>query len=101
MKRFSQINAGVVGVGFIGVAHVEALRRIGVNVVGDPIDLKYRSADADTGRIMEAIMELLPPEAHEHREPTPEELARTYPPGYDGDPEAEKERRPGTDTKKG
>lgn len=70
-------------------------------VVGDPIDLKYRSADADTGRIMEAIMELLPPEAHEHREPTPEELARTYPPGYDGDPEAEKERRPGTDTKKG
>ncbi len=34
MKRFSKINAGVVGVGFIGVAHVEALRRIGVNVVG-------------------------------------------------------------------
>ena len=34
MKRFAQINAGVIGVGFIGVAHVEALRRIGVNVVG-------------------------------------------------------------------
>lgn len=28
------IKAGVVGVGFIGVAHVEALRRIGVRVVG-------------------------------------------------------------------
>lgn len=34
MKKFSEINAGVVGVGFIGVAHVEALRRIGVNVAG-------------------------------------------------------------------
>jgi predicted dehydrogenase len=34
MKKFSQINAGVIGVGFIGVAHVEALRRIGVNVAG-------------------------------------------------------------------
>ncbi|MGI9606829.1 MAG: Gfo/Idh/MocA family protein [Acidimicrobiales bacterium] len=32
--RFSEIGVGVVGVGFIGVAHVEALRRIGVNVVG-------------------------------------------------------------------
>jgi len=34
MKQFSDINVGVVGVGFIGIAHVEALRRIGVNVVG-------------------------------------------------------------------
>lgn len=34
MKRFSEVNAGVVGIGFIGKAHVEALRRIGVNVVG-------------------------------------------------------------------
>ncbi|MGI9641348.1 MAG: Gfo/Idh/MocA family protein [Acidimicrobiia bacterium] len=32
--RFRDIRAGVVGVGFIGVAHVEALRRIGVHVVG-------------------------------------------------------------------
>jgi predicted dehydrogenase len=31
---FADINAAVVGVGFIGVAHVEALRRLGVNVVG-------------------------------------------------------------------
>ena len=29
---------------------------------------------------------------------TPEELALTYPPGYHGDPEAELDRRPGTDT---
>ena len=55
-------------------------------VVGDPVDLKYRSPDADTKRIMEAIMDLLPPEAHEYHEPTEEELLRTFPPGYDGDP---------------
>jgi predicted dehydrogenase len=31
---YSEVTAGVVGVGFIGVAHVEALRRLGVNVAG-------------------------------------------------------------------
>jgi predicted dehydrogenase len=32
--RFNEIKAGVVGVGFIGAAHVEALRRLGVGVAG-------------------------------------------------------------------
>lgn len=32
--RLSDIKAGVVGVGFIGTAHVEALRRLGVDVIG-------------------------------------------------------------------
>jgi predicted dehydrogenase len=31
---FADINAAVLGVGFIGVAHVEALRRLGINVIG-------------------------------------------------------------------
>ncbi|MGI9647229.1 MAG: Gfo/Idh/MocA family protein [Acidimicrobiia bacterium] len=31
---FNEIKAGVVGVGFIGAAHVEALRRLGVEVAG-------------------------------------------------------------------
>ncbi len=66
--------------------------------VGKPVRLKYDDPDADTKRIMKAISKLLPPEAHEHREPTPEELALTYPPGYTGDPTAEADRRPGTDT---
>ncbi len=65
--------------------------------VGHPVELKYRSADADTKRIMAALADLLPPEAQVQRTPTAEELARTYPPGYDGDPDAEVERRPGTD----
>ena len=56
-----------------------------------PVDLKHRSLDADTKRIMKAIIDLLPAEAHEHHTPTAEELARTYPPGYRGDPKAERD----------
>ena len=66
--------------------------------VGAPVKLKYKSPNADTKRIMKAISALLPPEAHERRTPTAEELALTYPPGYAGDPRAELDRRPGSDT---
>lgn len=67
-------------------------------VVGDPVALEYESPDADTTAIMAAIVALLPDEARVARTPTAEELALTYPPGYSGDPGAESERRPGTDT---
>lgn len=66
--------------------------------VGDPVELEYDDPDADTKRIMQALVDLLPDEAREQRTPTHEELMRTFPPGYDGDPEAESDRRPGTDT---
>jgi putative phosphoserine phosphatase/1-acylglycerol-3-phosphate O-acyltransferase len=65
--------------------------------VGKPVELKYKSADADTKRIMKAISALLPAEARRAHEPTTEELARTFPPGYRGDPDAEHARRPGSD----
>ena len=65
--------------------------------VGDPVELKGRSLAKDTERIMAAITALLPPEARERREPAPDELAATYPPGYRGDPDRETERRPGAD----
>jgi putative phosphoserine phosphatase / 1-acylglycerol-3-phosphate O-acyltransferase len=65
--------------------------------VGDPVELKGKSLDKDTKRIMKAISALLPPESQVRRDPTPEELAATYPPGYRGDPDRETERRPGTD----
>jgi len=65
--------------------------------VGEPVALKGGSVDADTKRIMQAIMAELPAEAGEHRDPTPDELARTYPPGWSGDPDAEPGRRPGGD----
>ena len=47
--------------------------------VGPPVELKLRSAAADTRRIMEAITRCLPPEAREHREPTAEELRLATP----------------------
>lgn len=66
--------------------------------VGGPVELKYKSLEKDTERIMSAIVDLLPAEAREQRTPTEEELLLTYPPGYTGDPHAEADRRPGSDT---
>ncbi len=66
--------------------------------VGDPVPLKHRSLDADTKRIMAALVDQLPPEARVRKTPTADELAATYPPGYKGDPNRERERRPGVDT---
>jgi putative phosphoserine phosphatase/1-acylglycerol-3-phosphate O-acyltransferase len=65
--------------------------------VGPAVDLGYEDADADTKAIMAAIVDLLPAEARTYHEPTGEELAKTYPAGWTGDPDAETERRPGTD----
>ena len=65
--------------------------------VGDPVPLTYESVDDDTAAIMAALVDLLPAEARERREPTPEELARSLPSGYAGDPDAEATRRPGAD----
>jgi putative phosphoserine phosphatase/1-acylglycerol-3-phosphate O-acyltransferase len=65
--------------------------------VGSPVPLTYESADLDTQKVMRAIVDLLPPEGRVRRDPTPEELARTLPPGYTGDPEAEPVRRPGAE----
>ena len=65
--------------------------------VGPPVALGLTDPDADTKAIMAALVDLLPEEARIHREPTPEELARSLPAGYRGDPDAEVERRPGTD----
>ena len=65
--------------------------------VGPPVKLSYRSAEADTKRIMAAIAALLPPEAREPYEPTEDDIARALPPGADADKGNENARRPGTD----
>ena len=70
--------------------------------VGEPVPLEHDSVARDTERMMAAIVDLLPPEAREHRVPTREELARTYPGGVipddlDDAAEHESSRRPGTD----
>ena len=68
--------------------------------VGEPVEgLTGDDVDADTTRIMAAIAALLPEEARQRREPTPAELAATFPNGKvpaDGG-EAELHRRPGSD----
>ncbi|HEV3227303.1 MAG TPA: HAD-IB family hydrolase [Acidimicrobiales bacterium] len=66
--------------------------------VGAPVATAGKSLDADTKRIMKSIADLLPPEAHVKRTPTPQELALTYPSGkIPTDADHEKSRRPGTD----
>ncbi len=51
--------------------------------VGPPVALTYDDPKADTERIIEAIVALLPPEARERRQPTPEELVLATPAGRD------------------
>jgi putative phosphoserine phosphatase/1-acylglycerol-3-phosphate O-acyltransferase len=65
--------------------------------VGEPVKLKGKSLEADTKRIMKALVAQLPAEAREPRTPTRAELLATYPPGYSGDPNQETTRRPGED----
>jgi putative phosphoserine phosphatase / 1-acylglycerol-3-phosphate O-acyltransferase len=65
--------------------------------VGEPVRMLGRSLEADTKRLMAAIVALLPADAYSRRRPTPEQLARTFPPGYRGDPSQEVGRRPGSD----
>lgn len=67
--------------------------QVALNNEGAPDDL----ADENTIRIMNAISALLPAQARQDYEPTPDELKRTFPSGYSGDIEAEFARRPGTD----
>jgi putative phosphoserine phosphatase / 1-acylglycerol-3-phosphate O-acyltransferase len=80
------------------IPNLNPLNRPKVTItVGDPVPLTYGDPDTDTKAIMTAIVDLLPEEAKVRRDPTPEELARTYPAGYKGDPERELDRRPGAD----
>lgn len=68
--------------------------------VGGPVALEGEDVESDTARMMAAIVDLLPVEARERREPSTEELARSYPGGVipdEGDAEHERDRRPGSD----
>lgn len=57
------IKAGVVGIGFIGVAHVEALRRLGVEVVGvvgsTPERARAKARDAGLPEVYENVEALV------------------------------------------
>lgn len=60
--RLSGIRAGVIGVGFIGVAHVEALRRLGVDVVGvvgsTPDRARSKAEAADLPAVYDSVESL-------------------------------------------
>lgn len=49
--------------------------------VGPPVELEGGAPEADTRRVMSAVADLLPPESRDAKDPTPGELALTYPPG--------------------
>ena len=66
-------------------------------VVGEPVTLSYDDVEADTHKIMQAIMDLLPEASRNHGKPTKEEIALASPPGYKGEEHKENERRPGSD----
>ena len=56
--------------------------------VGEPVELKHRSLDADTKRIMAALVDQLPDEARVQRTPTEEELRGHVPARLQGRPDA-------------
>ena len=59
---FSDIKAGVVGVGFIGTAHIEALRRLGVDVVGvvgsSPDRARSKAGNIGVDRVFDSVEDL-------------------------------------------
>jgi len=60
--RIKEIKAEVVGIGFIGVAHVEALRRLGIEVVGvsgsSPERARAKSEAIGLGRVYDGVEEM-------------------------------------------
>lgn len=60
--KFSDIRAGVVGVGFIGVAHVEALRRLGIDVAGvvgsSPERARVKASAAGLPKVYESLEDM-------------------------------------------
>jgi predicted dehydrogenase len=58
-SELAEVTAGVIGVGFIGVAHVEALRRLGIHVAGvvgsSPERAAAKGAETPLGRVYESV----------------------------------------------
>jgi predicted dehydrogenase len=63
MRDVRDLKAGVVGTGFIGVVHVEALRRLGVEVAGvvgsSPERARAKAATYPLPRVYESLEQLL------------------------------------------
>jgi putative phosphoserine phosphatase/1-acylglycerol-3-phosphate O-acyltransferase len=88
-------RAPVIPIGIWGTEHVwpRSARLPNITNIGNPpvvrtrvgqaVELAYDDPKADTERIIDAIVELLPPEAHQPYEPTPEEIKWATPAGKD------------------
>ncbi len=59
MTEIAELKAGVVGTGFIGVVHVDALRRLGVEVLGVVGSTPERAAAKGIARVYESYNALL------------------------------------------
>ncbi len=59
----ADINVGVIGTGFMGLTHTEALRRLGVNVIGivgsSPERARAKAAAANLPRVYDSVNALL------------------------------------------
>lgn len=62
-NALAAINVGIVGTGFMGVAHTEALRRLGVNVVGivgsTPARAEAKARAANLPRVFDSLDAML------------------------------------------
>ena len=62
-SALASVNVAVIGTGFMGVAHTEALRRLGVNVVGvvgsSPERAQAKADAANLPRVFNSVQELL------------------------------------------
>jgi predicted dehydrogenase len=59
MKRIEELKAAVVGTGFIGVVHVDALRRLGVEVLGVVGSSPERARSKGTAPVYESFEAML------------------------------------------
>lgn len=59
MTRPSELRAGVVGTGFVAAIHVDALRRLGVEIAGVVGSRPERARQKDLGRVVESLDALL------------------------------------------
>ena len=59
MKDVTELKAGVVGTGFIGVVHIDALRRLGVEVTGVVGSTRERAAAKEIAAVYDSYEALL------------------------------------------
>lgn len=78
-SALASVNVGIIGTGFMGVTHTEALRRLGINVVGivgsTPERARAKAESANLPRVYDSLDALLAePEIHAVHVTTPNDV---------------------------